>query len=73
MPTTGAVMCWGAEPKYPASPKAVTAPLLSVNQYPPGSEAAIPTKGWVRAWPPSDPKYPASPKAKTPPSAPSIQ
>ena len=55
MPTTGFVMCWGAEPKYPASPKAVTAPLESVSQYPPGSADAIATTGRARAWPPSDP------------------
>ncbi len=73
MPTTGRVRCWGADPKYPASPKAVTAPLESVNQYPPMSAAAMDTTGCMRAWPPSDPSKGASPKAKTPPSEATIQ
>ena len=43
--TMGSARCWGAEPKYPASPKAVTAPLVSVIQYPPASAAVMATTG----------------------------
>ncbi len=56
MPTTGWFSTWGAEPQYVALPKALTAPLELVNQYPlPRESEAMATMGRLWGTPPSEP------------------